>query len=140
MINPDEILNLMHGVNRSILRHGDAVLLRAGCPIEYLQFSLLKTIDGLDPIEEYSVYEISKRLRVDRSTLSHNSIKLAKQGFLVKRPCSMHKGKTSIMLSKLGKEVLNKYLDVYRQINEKATKDITEKFSDDLKRIERNLL
>jgi len=140
MLHPEELLTLLYGVNRAVLKYGNAVLHQAGCPIQYLQLCLLKTINDLDQQRECSLYEIARKLKVDNSTLSHNSSKLQRDGYVIKKPGESSARRTILTLSETGKQVLEQYGETYKQINLNAAKGLGESFEKELKRIEQNVL
>lgn len=135
----ESLLTTLHGLHRSILRYGNSRLLENGCPIEYQQFRMLKVISETQSRNAVSVVDLSVIMKMDRTTMSHNSNKLLSLG-LVNKVKTPGGNKTIILISDEGRRVLNEHMDAYTHIKSIILSGIREEFGQELKRIERNLL
>ena len=138
MVSPEKLLILLNGTNRLFIQYANKVLSDSGCPVGYLQFVALKAIGEIKVGSVLSIKKIADSIGIERSTLSHNSDILQRDGYIIK--ISQRPGFTTLCLTDLGKTVVFRWEKTYQDITKNSVCGVSDKFGDDLERIGRNLL
>jgi DNA-binding MarR family transcriptional regulator len=140
MMNPGKLLILLNGTCRLFIQHANRVFSESGCPVGYLQFVVLKTLNEIEPGDALSIKSIADSIGVERSTLSHNSDVLERDGYIEKECKKPGQLITVLSLTEAGKSVVADWMGTYEALTAKVTTDVSEELKKDLKKIERNLL